>query len=1331
MLATRNTAFGTLALIFAFLIMPSAIAASFSKTEKIEIQYALQSIEYLRDTPNGKFGRRTNEAIRQFQHDFGFRATGRLTSKEAEFLVRLPDIVSKTSLVKVGASMLAPNKELPDAIFSGSSFRPDRNIFSSGPHYLAVRIQQAYNNNNQYRKSDYERKNAKVREWFKRAELIAARSNNLFSRALLQVDNLFKQHDPISVIIPALNRIVTQGELNSYDPFYVSRVFASFDFHFKPEKCSTDAYRLAMYPLAIRALGLFNDKNTNFAALGKLVGKLIKCAPDGALNNLHDLYISLGRSVNSRAYAIALRQKALWAQQQGKPALSKELFIAMHKVILSDVPGGYAYFDTSSSVSGDTDFQILMNLGLESLVDYSIQEVLTEVRSMTNKSWVFISSMQEFAASLDSIGKYREMDEVVATTVDDGGLYLGYHAVASELWEGGKRDQALSILKRIIPRAQRQGTGAGEGNMRIALAGYLVKKGDYRDAEKALNDLSIRLPKLSNREVLKSQAQRIRSKLLLSKSQALPPAVAFVTGFKQYILRACQVNGNDPNLWRIKPELDYLAISNDPSYAAAVRRVRLLDTMLACPTGNYVIPQEYRLVCTFMAQQGRRADFRKLFRKLIAQRTTGTGYYSDYLLVCGMGLASANRLEWVTEIRTEFEDLLQYKDVELLYFATLQPSIKKTWLAKRFKNRPAPDNTSWDEDRLEIEKSSNDPELPKLVKELRATFLILNSGASANNDQISELTKVSYNLGLGYESLGLYTLAEVFYGFDREFVIQKNRRGSAVDLVKVLYDRQETQTRLAFGRLNYKRGAYDEAKGFVYPIVNATLELLKIGDLSSRGALQQWSVRLRGFFELYLKLNTVSDYIPENPSTFLAAQQYLHAASSGASVANLQARLASRDPQLARQYQDTRRKLRLAFSGNETGARQQSAVKLQSDLQSLEERIKDVDPDFFLFGSNQIKSVEEVMKWATEKSSSVLIISQLDDRSILSFIDGSGVRIKSVMQSRRIISDKINSFRNTILGGGEMNAAQSYGLYNDLLGWAIGSGPVPPRLHIVIDGSFASLPFGALFTKREGGPSSYLGRLSAMTLSPSVSALFSQSIPRASATARKPFFGIGNPDFKTGNRERRVALLGTTAFQVALPETEAEVRFLALSLGANPLTDTLVGADASEASISMLNRENKLSEYNIISFATHGILSSQSGKLQEPGLVLSLPKPNQSEDGILTASEIYELRLNASLVILSACNTGTIETEFGLSGLSELSQAFFYAGARALMITHWEVDSGAAAELVGQIARIRSGRPSLTYAEALRISIDSIFRDSNLASYRQPKFWASHFLLKG
>ena len=165
------------------------------------------------------------------------------------------------------------------------------------------------------------------------------------------------------------------------------------------------------------------------------------------------------------------------------------------------------------------------------------------------------------------------------------------------------------------------------------------------------------------------------------------------------------------------------------------------------------------------------------------------------------------------------------------------------------------------------------------------------------------------------------------------------------------------------------------------------------------------------------------------------------------------------------------------------------------------------------------------------------------------------------------------------------------------------------------------------------------------------------------------------------------------------------------------------GANANEAEIKRLNVSGDLARYRVVHFATHGTLAGQISGTTKPGLILTPPETaTERDDGYLSGSEIASLKLNAEWVILSACNTAGGSDETNAEALSGLARVFFYAGARALLISHWEVYSEPTVKLITSAVRALSDG-SVGRAEALRRAM------VNLIDYRQayeahPAYWA-------
>jgi CHAT domain-containing protein/lipopolysaccharide biosynthesis regulator YciM len=322
------------------------------------------------------------------------------------------------------------------------------------------------------------------------------------------------------------------------------------------------------------------------------------------------------------------------------------------------------------------------------------------------------------------------------------------------------------------------------------------------------------------------------------------------------------------------------------------------------------------------------------------------------------------------------------------------------------------------------------------------------------------------------------------------------------------------------------------------------------------------------------------------------------------------------------------------------------------------------------------------------------------------------------------------------------------------------------QLLIVPSGPLTQLPFQVLVTAPPAGgdqkSAAWLIRDHALTVLPAVSSLKALRRVARPSTAKKPMIGFGNPlldgdpesssDRLRARRARDSQTCATPApkeiadasevhkgvSQLAtrggladiafikgaapLPETAGELCGVAEDVHADA-SDIYLGARATEHEIKKLSADGKLAQYRIVHFATHGALAGEVTGTAEPGLILTPPaEASEDDDGYLTASEIAGLKLDADWVILSACNTAAGGAQ-GAEALSGLARAFIYAQARALLVSHWAVNSAATVKLItGAMSRLAAGK-SLGRAEAMRQSMLDLI-DHGSPREAHPAYWA-------
>lgn len=380
-----------------------------------------------------------------------------------------------------------------------------------------------------------------------------------------------------------------------------------------------------------------------------------------------------------------------------------------------------------------------------------------------------------------------------------------------------------------------------------------------------------------------------------------------------------------------------------------------------------------------------------------------------------------------------------------------------------------------------------------------------------------------------------------------------------------------------------------------------------------------------------------------------------------------------------------------------------------------------------------------------------------------------GLDAEAWMDKASVCPQKLG--RKTPLGADEplpFDQDRAFALYQALLG-PVARDIDGKELILVPSGPLATLPFQVLLTEKPAGggdlaKAPWLVKRFATTVLPSVSSLKALRQVARKSVASKPFLGVGNPVLDGDGRSdlsmtrarlarqiQTCAAIPTQATQVAqrglravdalsggaadiaqlrrqmpLPETALELCAVANTF-APVKGDVVLAGDASETKMKALSQSGDLARYRILHFATHGALAGQVRGSIEPGLILSPPAaPTSTDDGYLSSSEISGLKLDADWVILSACNTagGQAANSEAFSGLA---RAFFYAGTRALLVSHWAVNSDAAVAITTGTIDAMNGHADIGRAEALRRSISALIAKGG--DNARPATWAPFVLV--
>ncbi len=375
----------------------------------------------------------------------------------------------------------------------------------------------------------------------------------------------------------------------------------------------------------------------------------------------------------------------------------------------------------------------------------------------------------------------------------------------------------------------------------------------------------------------------------------------------------------------------------------------------------------------------------------------------------------------------------------------------------------------------------------------------------------------------------------------------------------------------------------------------------------------------------------------------------------------------------------------------------------------------------------------ETLQASLRDGEATMMFQVARDRTYAFLVTRTDVRFYAVDASEKDLDALIRAVRFAVddRPGARYNLAAAAQLYRLLMQ------PVADRLagldHLIIapSGPLQSLPFSMLVPSFDGRARrtyedvNWLIRTHAISVVPSVQAFHLNRTQGRERAARVPFAGFVGGTYGRAEQTGIARRLNLPAACTDDLSALLDLPPLAGAAGEVASIVDRVGANRSQTfRLDRLSEEEvkalPLDDFRVVHFATHGLFPGELDCLPQPALVVGLPEAPSGQDGLLTATEITSLRINADLVVLSACNTGVVLDRFGGESLASLSRSFFYAGARGLLVSHWYVSDVATQTLmVGIFDRLKSGMEATEAVRQAKIAMIDDPRTSH------PFFWSA------
>jgi CHAT domain-containing protein len=392
-----------------------------------------------------------------------------------------------------------------------------------------------------------------------------------------------------------------------------------------------------------------------------------------------------------------------------------------------------------------------------------------------------------------------------------------------------------------------------------------------------------------------------------------------------------------------------------------------------------------------------------------------------------------------------------------------------------------------------------------------------------------------------------------------------------------------------------------------------------------------------------------------------------------------------------------------------------SRAKTTADVRSIRDELfflsqrRWIDPDLRVLKAQtnlhvELSQVQRLM----DPHSVILEYVLAEPHSYCVVIRSKSARILSIAP-KSVIDDGVTAFLKAVKSKQASATAAQH--LNDVLLTPVNELRDAQNVLIVRDGLLNLLPFDALEDSRGAA----FGNAKVVSYIPSAASFYLIASQTPPVGARENLFAVGDIPYGGASDAALAENVTRDANQSHLsnlPSSREEILSAAAAFD-DQRTTLLMGSTGTKAAVE----KARLKDYRVLHFAVHGIADETH---PDQAALVFLSDPTTREDGLLSATEVAQLRLRANLVLLSACDTAVGPIE-GQEGIANLSRAFLLAGARSVISTLWAVDDNSSLALLKEFYKNyrRTGSPAESLALAKRTML------ARFGQAALPYYWAA------